>query len=166
MLLVLFLVEVTVNLGKHTAKVKAACLIIELVGIYLNKVCTADDILKLAESHIGQELPYTLSHVHVVVYKVLAVTAELGTECRILGSYAYRAGVRMTLTHEQASQHDKLSSTESELTGTQQSHRYDVTRGLELTVNLNLNLLTQTVQDQSLLCLTQTNLRRYTGVTD
>ena len=122
MLLILLLIEVTVYLSQQAAEVKTAGLIVELGGINLDKVCTTYDILKLAESHIGQQFPYTLCHIHVVVDKVLAVTAELGAQSGILCCNTYRAGVCMTLTHQQASQNDKLSSSESELACTQQSH--------------------------------------------
>ena len=122
MYLILNLVEVTVNLCKQAAEIKALGLIGELGCINLNKVRTAYDILKLTESHLSQKFPYALSHEHIVVDKVLAVTAELGPQSRILCSNTYRAGVGMALTHKQASQNNQLACSESELAGTQQSH--------------------------------------------
>ena len=70
----------------------------------------------------------------------------------------------MAFTHQDTAENDELDGSETELSCTQQGHAHDVATSLQLTVGLYLNLVTQTVEHEGLLGLSQTNLRRDAGI--
>ena len=61
---------------------------------------------------------------------------ELFTQLRILGRDTYRAGIKMTFAHHNATQCDKRRSSKAELFCPQQCGNGDIAPGLDLAVGL------------------------------
>ena len=66
----------------------------------------------------------------------------------------------MALAHEHAAEHDKLGRAETEFVCAQKGHGDDIASGLELSVGLERNPVTETVPDQCLPGLGKAYLRR------
>ena len=84
------------------------------------------------------------------------------TKLRVLCGNAHRTGIQITFTHHHASQNYQGCCTKAILLGTKQRHEHDVATALQLTVYLQANLSAQTILNQGLLSLRQTNLWRNT----
>ena len=76
----------------------------------------------------------------------------------ILGSDTHRTGIRITLAHHHATQHDQRQRTKRELVGTQHRHDNHVLGSLQLTVSLQTYLIPQAIHHQRLLRLGESYL--------
>ena len=74
----------------------------------------------------------------------------------VLGGDTDGAGIHVAFAHHHATQYDQGRSGETKLLRTQHRHQHDVSSGLQLTIGLQTNLSTQTIQHQGLLCLGKT----------
>ena len=131
---------------------------------YLDEVGTTYYIVEFPESHLRKILTHFLCKESEIVHDILVMSAEMLTQFWILSGYTHRTHVGVTLAHHHATKHNEHRRTESELVGTEQRHTDDVASGLQLTVGLQTNLSAQSVEDERLLCLTDTYLGRDTGI--
>ena len=119
-----------------------------------------DDVIQAPGPHRGQILPHLLRQEREVIHQILIPPHEVLPQRRVLRRHAHRASVQIALPHHHAAQHDERRRTEAEFLGAQQGHQHDVAARLDLPVHLQPDLRAQSVADECLLRLAQTNLWR------
>ena len=128
--------------------------------LHLNQLRPSDNLLQTVYANLGQILAHLLRKEGKVVHYILGTPLEMLTQLRVLRRHTHRTGIRITLAHHHAAQHDERQRAKRELVGAQHCHDDNVLRRLQLSVGLQAHLVPKTIADQRLLRLGQTNLRR------
>ena len=123
----------------------------------------ADNVGQTGESHLGKILAHFLGKEGEIVDQVFVAADEMAAQFGVLSGNAHGAGVLVALTHHDAAQHNQCQCAHGELVGAEQGHHDDVVTGLQLTIGLQAHLTTETVPDQCLLSLGQSDFGRYAG---
>ena len=132
---------------EQTGKVDGLLLISSVGGIHLNKFCVTDNLLQTLHTHLTEVLAHLLGQEGEEVYHVLCTTLEVLAQLGVLRCHTHRTGIRITLTHHHATQHNQRQRAKRELVGTQHGHDNHILGGLQLTVGLQANLISQSVDD-------------------
>ena len=119
-------------------------------------------LVEAAIAHLSQVFAHLLCHEGEVVDQIFCLAAEQFAQFGVLCGYAHWTCVEVTFTHHHTTEHDQRCSTESELFCTEQSHEHNVASCLQLAVHLQANLTAQTVLDECLLGLRQSDFGRNT----
>src|SRR5690348_12543746 len=91
---------------------------------------------------------------------MLGTPGEVGAKLRILCRNPDRAGVEVTFPHHHAAGDDERRGREAEFVGAEQGGDDDVTTGLELSVGLETHPPAQSLENERLLRLGETELPR------
>ena len=70
---------------------------------------------------------------------------EMTAKLRILGRNAHRTRVQIAFPHHDTAQDDEQQRAETELLGSEQSHKDDVASGFQLAVHLQADITSQPV---------------------
>ena len=131
--------------------------------VAVDKFGVSHDIVEFGETHLCQILAHLLGQEGEVVDEELILADEVLAQFGILGGHTQRTGIEVALAHHHAAENNQTGRAETEFLGTEQCHEDDVTSGLELAVDLQPHLTSQTVLHQGLLGLAQSDFRRDTG---
>ncbi len=124
----------------------------------IEQLGVTDGLLEGAESEQGQQLAHLFGDEHHEVDDVLGLAGEPGPQFRILGGDPHRAGVEVTDPHHHAARHHQRGGGEPELLGTEQGGHHHIATRLHLAVDLHDDAVPQTVEEQGLLRLGQSDL--------
>ena len=81
-------------------------------------------------------------------------------EAFVLRGNTHGARIGITLAHHHTTEDDERQGSERELVGSEHRHDYDILGGLQLAVGLQAHLIAQAIDDQRLLGLCESDLRR------
>ena len=154
--------------GRHveqTAEIHRALLGGNIGGMHLYQVRATDDILELPHTKLAEIFADVLSEEGEEVDHIVGLPEEPPAQHLVLSGHTHGAGVGVALAHHHTTQYDKRQCAERELICAQHRHDDHILRRLQLTVGLQAHLIAQTVDDQRLLRLRETYLRRDTGKT-
>jgi len=124
-------------------------------SLHIQQVWTADQVLEFCNTHRRHKFAHFFSNKEEVVHYVLRLAGKAFTQFRVLCSNAYRAGVKVTLTHHDTTLNHQRCCRKAKLVCTQQGADHHVTASFHLAVNLQHYTATQLIQYQSLLCFRQ-----------
>ena len=127
-------------------------------GIGVQSLRLTDRLIEGAVAQLRQVLPHVLGDEPEEVDQVVHLAGETGTELRVLGRHADRAGVEVTHTHHDASGHDERRGGEAVFLGTEEGGHDDVASGAKRTVALHGDAVAQTVEHERLLGVGQADL--------
>src|SRR5574343_1304646 len=154
------------GLVEHLGEIQALRLPVLDARTGVEQVNTADQFVEIADAQLGHQFAHFFGNEEEVVHHVFRLAGEALAQLRILGGDTHRAGVEVALAHHDAAFDHQRRGGEAEFVGTQQGTDDDVAAGLHLTVDLNADTRTQTVQHQGLLGFGQAEFPRRTGVLD
>ena len=152
--------------GQQTTEIKTTGFPVFNALTHVEQICTADQVIKLANAQLRHDLTHFFGDEEEVVDDVFRLACELLTQFGILCGNAHGAGVEVTLAHHDAAFHHQRRGGEAELISTQQGTHSHVATGLHLTVRLHADATTQTVQHQGLLGFSQTDFPRGSAMFD
>ena len=132
--------------------------------IDVQEIVTTNDFVKAAITQLCKVFTNFLSDELKEVHHKLRLACEACTKFRVLCCNTNRAGVEVTHTHHDAARDNQWRGCETKLFSTQESSNDNVAAGLELTIHLNGNAVTHTVEHESLLRFSKTQLPRRSSV--
>ena len=135
-------------------------------GLDLQQVGAAHQLINGAHAELCHVLTQILGHKAHKVHDVLGLAFEPLAQLGVLGADAHRAGVEVADAHHHAAHRNEGAGAETEFLGTQQGGDGYIAAAHQLAVGLDAHAAAQTVHDQALVCLSQTQFPRQTGVVD
>ena len=114
----------------------------------------------MANTHLAQVFTNLFGKEGEEIHYIIGLSTEVLTEMFVLCGHTYGTGIGVALTHHDTSQYDKRQCTERKFIGTQQGHDDNILCCLQLTIGLKAHLVSQTIQDECLLCLCKSDFRR------
>ena len=135
-----------------------------LALLILQKVGASDGLVERAEPESGEELARFLRKEAEEVDDVDGATGEELAPLGALGGNADRAGVAVAAAVLDAAEGDQERRAEPEFLGAEKGADHDVASGLELSVDLDLHAPAQSVLDEGLLGLGESELPREAGM--
>mmetsp|Transcript_5822 Transcript_5822/g.12947 ORF Transcript_5822/g.12947 Transcript_5822/m.12947 type:complete len:310 (-) Transcript_5822:859-1788(-) len=128
--------------------------------VHFQVLCLANHILHLSVTQLGHDLTNLLGHQEKVVHYMLWLTCELLPQLFVLGCNTHRASVQVTFAHHDTTHSNEGTRGKSKLLCSKKASNDNITSSLELSIRLQLHTITQSVQNQSLLCLCEAKLPR------
>ena len=132
--------------------------------IHIQHLSVADGFLEASETKLGEVLAHLLGDELEEVDDVLSLAGEAPPQFRVLRGDPDRAGVKVAGAHHDAALDNKRSGCEAELLRTEQGANDDVAAGLQLAIHLQHHPVSQAIEHERLLGLSQTKLPRCAGV--
>ncbi len=134
--------------------------------VHVEHLDVADRLLDRAKAKGGEVLAHLLGDELEEVDDELGLARELLAQFGVLGRDTDGARVEVAHAHHHAAAHDERHGREPELLGTEQRRDHHIAAGLQLAVDLHDDAVTQSVQQQRLLRLGQTQLPGRAGMLD
>ncbi len=150
---------------KHTGKINIAAL--GRVHFLLpEQIGTAHHVFKFSESEARHDFTNFFSDKEEVVDHMLGFAFKAFAQFRILCGNAHRAGVQMALAHHEAAFDNERCRGKPELVRAKERADHNISAGLNLTVHLDANSVSETVDHKSLLRFRKPLLPRCTRKLD
>ena len=135
-------------------------------GTHVEQVGAADQIIELANAEPGHDFAHFLGNEEEIIDHMFRLTGEALAQLGILRRNADRASIQVALAHHDAAFDHQRRGGETEFIGAEQRADDDVATGLHLTVDLDANARTQTIEHQRLLSFGQAELPRRARMLD
>src|SRR4026209_1931457 len=113
-----------------------------------------------SKAKLGHQLTYFLSDEHHEIDQMCWLTAELSPQLWILRCHTNRTGIQVTSAHHDASERHQRRRRKAKLFCTKQSGYNNITTCFQLPVSLDRDATAQIVEEQRLMCFSETELPR------
>ena len=120
----------------------------------------SNQVIYLADTQSCHVFPQLLCYKLHKVLNILRLAAEPLAQLRILGCDTHRTSIKITHTHHDTAHCYEWCRCKSELLCTKQCCDQNVSAGHELSIRLHDNTIPQTIHEQRLMCLCDTQLPR------
>mmetsp|Transcript_15954 Transcript_15954/g.39104 ORF Transcript_15954/g.39104 Transcript_15954/m.39104 type:complete len:753 (+) Transcript_15954:902-3160(+) len=142
------------------AQVQSTALVVLTLSVRLEVLGLANHFFHRSVAKFSHNLTNFLSNKEEIVYNVLWLTSELLSEFFILSSNTHGAGIQMALSHHDATHGDQRGSCKTILFSSKKTGNSDIASSLELTISLQLDAVTESIENKSLLSLSKTKFPR------
>ena len=130
----------------------------------IEQVGAANQIIELPNAHLRHQFAQLFGNEEEIIDNMFGLTSKSFTQHRVLRCHTHRTGVEVALTHHDATFDDQWRSSKAKFVSPEQRTDKYVAPSLHLTIGLHANAATQSIQNQGLLRLRQTQLPRRTGM--
>ena len=155
-----------IRLGQDTAEIQPLCLPVVDRLAHIQTIALADHLVDRTETQLRHQLPNLFRHEEKVVHHMFRLAGEALAQFRILGGDPHRTGIQMAFAHHQTSLCNQGGRGETHFIGAQHGGDHHIASGTHASIDLHRDAVTQTVQDQGLMGLCQSDLPGRTGMFD
>ena len=133
-------------------------------GAGVQQLDPANHFIDRADAELGHNGAQFFGDEEEVIDHMLGLASEPGTQDRVLGRHAHRAGIEMAFAHHDTARRNQGRCGKAKLIGTQQGRHRHVAARAKTAIGLNGNTAAQAIEQQGLLGLGQADFPGRAGM--